>query len=290
MTQTHSLKKLPKNTFEIEVQVPWETIQNEYKNAFEQVNKDFSLEGFRKGNVPKEVAEKHIPKETVYQRALQNLLPGIYEGVVKKESLKPVMSPRIELLSAKENEPWKLRFKVAGRPIVSLDDYKKLIKDVISKHKKADIWVPGKDKERTKEQTEEDRQKLLNEILDALIQKTKVEISDLIIEEELNARLSKLVDDVQKIGLTMDSYLASKGISMDELKKQYSKEIEGVHKLEFLLGEIADQEKIEVKPEELTEIFGKITNEKERQQAEQNAYFYAAVIRKQKTLDFLLSL
>lgn len=290
MEPTHSLKKLPKNTFEIEVQIPWDMIQKEYKNAFEQAGKDLSVEGFRKGNVPKEIAEKHIQKESVYQKALQNLLPSLYERVIKKEDLKPVMSPRIELVSAKEKEPWKLRIKLAGRPIVALGDYKKLVKDVIIKHGKGDIWVPGKDKERTKEQTEEARQKLLNEILDVLVQKTKVEISDLIIEEELNARLSKIVDDVQKVGLTMDSYLSSKGTSMDELKNRYRQEIEGVHKLEFILGEIADQEKLEVTSEELKEIFTKITNEKERQQAEQNAYFYAAVIRKQKTLDFLTSL
>ncbi len=289
---SHKLNNLPKNTFEIAVDIPWKTISDEYAKAFDQLTNELEVEGFRKGKAPKAVAEKHIKKEAVYQKVIQNLLPGVYEEIVKKEGLRPVINPRIELVRAKENEEWQIKMLLAGRPIVTLTDYKKIIKELKSDKKKEDIWVPGKDKV-TKEQSaksEEEKQKFLNEILSILIKKTKVEISDLIIEEELNARLARLLDEVQKIGLTVDSYLKSKGTTLDELKKKYTQEIEEIHALEFILNEIADKENIQVDENELKALYAKITDKKEREEAQRNAYFYASVMRKQKTLDFLLSL
>lgn len=289
---SHAVKNLPKNTFEIVIDIPWKMIGDEYAKAFDQLASELEVEGFRKGKAPKSVAEKHIKKETVYQRVIQNLLPEVYEEIIKKEGLRPVINPRIELVKAKENEDWQIKMVLAGRPVIILGDYKKIIKELKSDKKKEDIWVPGKDKG-AKEQSakaEEDKQKILNEILSALVKKTKVEISDLIIEEELNARLARLLDEVQKIGLTVDSYLKSKGTTIEELKKKYTQEIEEIHALEFILNEIADKESIQVEPKELEVLYSKITDKKEREEAQRNAYFYASVMRKQKTLDFLLSL
>lgn len=290
---SHNVKNLPKNTFEIAVDIPWKTVTNEYTKAFDQLAGELEVGGFRKGKAPKAIAEKHIKKDAVYQRVIQNLLPGVYEVIIKKEGLRPVINPRIELVKAKENEDWQIKMLIAGRPVVTLGDYKKIIKDLKSDKKKTDIWLPGKDKS-TKEQStkteEEEKQKMLNEILSALVKKTTVEISDLIIEEELNARLARLLDEVQKIGLTVDSYLKSKGTTIEELKKKYAQEIEEIHTLEFILNEIADKESIQVEPKELETLYSKITDKKEREEAQRNAYFYASVMRKQKTLDFLLGL
>ena len=77
---------------------------------------------------------------------------------------------------------------------------------------------------------------------------------------------------------------------MDSLKKQYEKEIVDTYKVEFLLMEIADKENIQVDKQDLEKMLGNIKDENARKEAEQNSYFYATVIRKQKTLDSLLSL
>ena len=97
-------------------------------------------------------------------------------------------------------------------------------------------------------------------------------------------------DDVEKLGMTVDTYLQSKNTTIEALRQQYRNEIEGIHKMEFLLNEIADKEEIRVENSELEKLFTAIKDEKERAMAQQNAYFYAALLRKQKTLDFLLGL
>jgi len=102
--------------------------------------------------------------------------------------------------------------------------------------------------------------------------------------------LTRLLDDIQKIGLTVDNYLKSKKLTMEQLKASYRKEIEDTYKLEFILSEIADRENISVEKEDLDKLFSNIKEEKERKAAEANSYFYASILRKQKTLDYLLSL
>ncbi len=286
----HTLQKLPKNTFEISVILGWKSVKEAYDEAFEKAVGEAEVEGFRKGKAPRPLAEKQINKDTVYQKAIEQLVPKIYEEVVKNEDLKPVVSPKIELTSANENEDWQLKFTVATRPEVKLGDYKKVVDELKSKHKKADIWVPGKDKEKDQRHDVESKQKLLNEILTELLKSSQVEIADLILEEEVNMRLTRLLDEIAKIGLTVEAYLKSKNLTMDVLKQQLRKEIEETHKLEFILNEIADKEQIQVDPQELEKLFASITDQAERTAAHQNSYFYAALLRKQKTLDFLTTL
>lgn len=292
----HKVTKLPKNTYQIEVTIPWNEVKGEYKAAFNLLLGQFELKGYRKGKVPMELAEKHIPRESVYQQLIRSYMPKVYEQVVKKEDLKPIVSPKIDLKKAKENEDWEIVFYVAEKPTVNLKNYKEAVKKAKTDAKKADIWVPGKGAakpESTQSQSDDtalNNQKLLNEVLNAVLKEVELDISDLIIEEELNQRLSRLVDDIQKLGLTTDQYLTSKNLTMETLKQQYVKELTDMYKMEFILMAIAEQEHITVEQADLEKLFKGITDEKQRQDAQQNAYYYASILRKQKTLDYLTSL
>lgn len=289
---THTLKKLPKGTFEITVKIPWATVEKETEKAFQTLSDTLEVEGYRKGKAPKELAKKQIKKESVYQQIIRTLFPDIYSEIVKKEDLKPVISPRVDLKQAKENEDWELVFTLAEKPSVKLGDYKKTLTDIKAKRSKADIWIPGTEAKPVDDEKEKARkqQALLNEMLTALLKLSTVEISEFILEEELNSRLSRLVDDIQKLGMNTETYLQSKNITMEQLREQFLKEIVDTHSIEFALNEIAEKENIVVENDELEKLFVSIKDNKERVAAMQNAYFYAALLRKQKTLDFLLGL
>lgn len=286
---THTLKKQPKNTVHITVHIPVSTIKAEYEKAFDVLHKDLTVEGFRKGKAPKAIAEKHMSKEAVYRQLVNTLLSRVYQEIVKKEELKPIVQPKIELNKAKENEDWEVSITVAEKPPVKLADYKKLMTDAKGEMKKDDIWVPGKG-EKPAENKEENKQKVLNTILSGLLDHSTCDISDLIIENETDDRLARLVDDVQKVGLSMETYLKSKNLTLELLKEQYKKEIEATYKMEFILNELADVENIQVEQSDIEKLFAAVKDPKEREQAMANAYMYAAVLRKQKTLDFLTGL
>jgi trigger factor len=289
---TFKKEKQEKSTFEFTADIPWKDIQKEYEIASDKLISNLEIQGFRKGKVPKSIGQKHIKKDNAYKELIQALFPRIYEEIVKKEAIRPIINPKIELVKAKENEDWQIRIKIAVEPEFKLPDIKSIASEVKTKNKKDEIWVPGKDKTKQESDKEKEayKQRILNEILTLLLNKANIEISDLIIEEELNSRLARLVDDVQKIGLTTESYLKSKNITMDQLKAKYTKEIEDTYKVEFLLNKVADQEKIEVEKEDLENLFKDIKDEKEKNVAKQNSYLYAAVLRKQKTLEYLMNL
>lgn len=290
---THTLKKLPKNTSEIIVDISKNNVKKEYKTTFAKLLLELELPGFRKGKVPQNLGAKHIKKESIYGEMVQSLIPNIYSEIVKKEGLKPVMSPKIELVKAKEDEDWQIKVTVAEKPGVELGNYKEAIKKIKAEQKKAEIWTPGKDtakSEETEKEKSKKQQELLSRILSALLKETKIEISDLIIEEELNQRLANLLTEIQKIGLTVEAYLKSKNITKEELNKRYRDEIEQTYKLEFVLAELADKENIKVENGDLEKLFSAISDPKEKEAAKANSYFYASVLRKQKTLDYLLNL
>ncbi len=286
---TYKLTALPKRTDKILLTIPKVDIAKEKETAFKKLQGELAMEGFRKGKVPKEMAEKHISADAIYQEALQSMLPKIYEEIVKKESLQPITNPKIELSKAKEGEDWEIKLTIALKPMVELGPYKDELKKLKADRNKSDIWIPGKEKEQKKVDNEE-KQKMLNELLTALLKSTKFDISDMVMEEELNKRLTQLMDDIRKIGLTVDAYMRSKNTTIEEVKKRYKQEIEETYKLEFILMEIADKEDIKVEKADIDKLLASIKDENERKIAEQNSYYYASILRKQKTLDYLLGI
>lgn len=287
---TYTKKDLGKNSFEFEVVIPKKDITSKYDIELEKALFDVTVEGFRKGKAPKNIAEKQIDKQKLYELVINDMLPKIVSDIVKKENLKPIVNPQIRLTEAKENEDWKISVLIAERPIITLPDYKKIAIDAKNQHKKDDIWVPGKDETVDKQKQSEQKNILLNTILNGLLTQSTLEIPDFIIESEVNRRLSDLIDEVKRLGMTLSQYIESKKTTEAQLRENIKKEIEETYKLEMLLDEIADKEQITVTKEDTDKLLVTITDMDKRKEAEQNLYYYSIILRRQKLIDFLSSL
>jgi trigger factor len=286
----HTTKKLPKNTMEILMDIPWATVETEYAKAFDTLAKDLTVQGFRKGKAPKEVVEKNLPKDRVYDTMIRAYIPAQYEEIVKEEKLQPIYSPKIELVKAKENENWQVKFTVPLQPEIDLKNYKDIVKKAKEEKNKPEIWTPGKDKDEKAPNEAVKKEMAMQAALNALVDKVKIEISDVILDDEVNRRMSKLVDDIQRLGMTVENYIKAKNITIDQLKDQFRKEIEESYKVEFILQEIGDLEKIQVEKDDLDKMMAGLKDEKDKQAFMQNAYYYATLMRKQKILEHLIEL
>lgn len=289
---TYQIKTQPDYQVDIEVNILKETINEYYNQSFEDLRKELMVEGFRKGNVPKKIAEKKINKSKVYEQLMKKLLPKIYQEIIQKENLQPIIEPQVDLKTIKENEDWKLIIKFALKPKINLKDYKKIVSEYNKKAKKADIWVPGKLKNENQEEKDKEVKRVedINQIFNLLLKEVDCPIAQIIIEQELNRKLSALIDELQKIGLTIEAYLKSKNLTLERLKENYKKEISDTYRLEFILQEIADKENIIVEEKDIELLLSNIKDEKERLIAKKNSYLYASLLRKQKTIDFLINL
>ena len=286
----HIKKDLGKNAHEFVVTLSKEDIAKQYEVELEKALQTVVVEGFRAGKAPKNLAEKHADKEKVYEAVINSLLPRIVSDIVKKENLKPIVNPQIKLNSAKEGEDWSISLLIAEKPTIKLPDYKKIVKDRKDEAKKSDIWVPGKEKQEDEKKKEEQKSKLLNETLNKLLTESTVDVADFIIEGEVNRRLSALIDDVRKLGLTLDSYLQSKGLTNEQLRAQTQKEIEETYKLEMILDELANAENITVTKEDTQTFLKSFTDEAKRKDVENNLYYYTIILRRQKLIDFLTAI
>ena len=109
-------------TYDIDV----DTIKKGIDQAFKQTQKRIAVPGFRKGHVPRTIFNQMYGEESLYQDALNAVLPDAYDAAVKEASIEPVDQPEIDIVSMEKGQPWTLTAKVAVKPEVKLGDYKDL--------------------------------------------------------------------------------------------------------------------------------------------------------------------
>lgn len=288
-----TLKTLGKNTFEISVLIKNDEIKKEYEIVIKKIVEDFEAPGFRKGKAPRDLVEKNIDKAKVASIVVQNILPKIYSDLLTKHDVHPVIDPKIAIEEPKnleeilENTDLKIKIISAEAPKVDLKDYKDKIKAEDAKSK---IWTPGKDETKKEESKEETEQKKFVTIIDTVLKTCQVEISDLIIEAETNRLLSQTLEEVKKLGLSLDEYLKNTGKTVEAIQKEAREKAENNLKLEFIFNEIAKSEKLTVEKEDLDKIIESVKDPKQKEEAKQNAYRIAPILLRQKVVDFLMKL
>lgn len=292
MQFTDKLEKLPHLTYKIEVTIPWAEITQAKAKALKTMAKTAQVKGFRKGKAPLNLVEEHLGDQKILEEANKEILSVVYSELIKKHQLQPFLEPKITLLKAPRGGDWEFRFEIAGIPqIKQLPDYRKIAQEALAELKKEDIWVPGKNKEKSAEKDlQQKREKKIQVIFDKLMSKAEIEISPLILDSEVNRRLASVYDEVKKLGLTVEQYLESKKLTAQALREKTEAELIELYKSELLLDKIADQEKIVVGDKELEAIYKQAKDDKQKEIFKQNSYFYVRLLRKQKTLDFLASL
>ncbi len=282
---TTTVKQLPKSASELEIKISWDEIKETYGKVMDKVSQDVEIDGFRKGKAPKKIVEGKVDKTKVYEEVVREIIPKAYAKAVQENKLTPVTSPKIEVLSAKEGEEWVVKATLALKPVIKLKDYQSKIKDL--KKGKTKIWTPGKGDE--KDAKKQDKPSL-DEIITIILSETEIELPDMLINDEANRLLSNLLDQTQKLGLTVEQYLISKGKTTEQLRAEYAIQAQKNLTIEFALSEIADKEQITVTEKDLSDIIDKVENPQEKERLKKDSYYIAHLIRQQKTLDYLSNL
>lgn len=107
-------------TFEIDV----DTINKGIDEAFVETRKKITVPGFRKGRIPRQIFNQMYGEESLYQDALNKVLPDAYNEAVKETNIQPVDQPKIDIKSMEKGQPWVLTAEVDVMPEVKLGEYK----------------------------------------------------------------------------------------------------------------------------------------------------------------------
>ncbi|MFB4158260.1 trigger factor [Geomicrobium sp. JSM 1781026] len=94
--------------------------------AFEKVKKSVNVPGFRKGKVPRKLFESRFGVESLYQDALDIVLPKAYSEAVEETGIEPVDQPEIDIKEMEQGKTLTFTANVIVKPEVELGDYKGL--------------------------------------------------------------------------------------------------------------------------------------------------------------------
>ncbi len=108
------------------VTVPAKEVDGALDEAFKKVSKDVSIPGFRKGKVPRQMFEKRFGVESLYQDALDILLPKAYTEAVNEADINPVDQPEVDIEQMEKGKDLIFTAKVIVEPEVKLGEYKGL--------------------------------------------------------------------------------------------------------------------------------------------------------------------
>jgi trigger factor len=94
--------------------------------AFKKVVKQVNVPGFRKGKMPRGMFEKRFGVESLYQDALDFILPEAYAKAIEETGIDPIDRPEIDVEQMEKGKELIFTAKVQVKPEVKLGDYKGL--------------------------------------------------------------------------------------------------------------------------------------------------------------------
>ncbi|MDQ0339468.1 trigger factor [Caldalkalibacillus uzonensis] len=136
-------EKLENNQGVLTVEVDKEEFAKALDQAFKKVVKKVNVPGFRKGKVPRKIFEARFGVESLYQDALDIILPEAYQQAVEETGIEPVDRPEVDIEQLEKDKNLIFKATVTVKPEVQLGEYKGL-------------EIPEKDFSVTDEQVEEE--------------------------------------------------------------------------------------------------------------------------------------
>ena len=249
-----------KLTITIENPVVKEFYEKEVSKAVENTE----IEGFRKGSAPKEMVINKVGTSHLYGDLIDNLLQTYYPQALKENKIMPVSNPKVEIKEFDIEKDLEFTAEFATRPEVKMGDYKKALKDYYNdKTDRLQIEKLEKLKKgelKPEKETEEHNHVHIgaNEVIDVLLKESQVEIADILIEEETDRLMTRLMEQLETIKLPVEKYLKAQEKTADSLRQEYNTASEKNIKAEFVLAHLILEEKIEVDDKEIDDMINSI--------------------------------
>jgi len=173
-------KKLENSRMELQINVPVDNVEQEYKTVFNKIQSGATIDGFRKGKAPLGLVENRY-QELADKEVSENLLKRAFMDAVTEKQLTPIAQPQYEFDRISRGEPFSFKAVFEVPPSITLGKYKELHAD-----------------ENSCIITEEDVDNEIESIRERDSKVHKKEIDPVIENGDLAKIKVKRIDDVQK--------------------------------------------------------------------------------------------
>ena len=138
MSRYSNLKVTTKNAeATIEGEIPQVVTETYKQEALKQIQENFELSGFRKGQVPLDIIEKKVSAVYVLEEAADLALQDVYPEIIVAENLKALGRPQVTITKLAPGNPIGFTIRIGLLPDVSLPDYKKIAASAVAGQKPA---------------------------------------------------------------------------------------------------------------------------------------------------------
>ena len=299
------LTEKPKKVKEVMVEMTKEELSHQYKHALEHFGAEVQAPGFRKGKAPLDVVKQKVDKSKVDGHVLNHIYPEIMKKVIEEHKIAPIMHPRMKLDHLSQEEGFKAIITFVERPDIGLPEYKKIAsksqeevkknksegskiitaKNIEDAKKKAAEGVKEanekiKDAAKANELTED--QKILSAIYEKLIEEVKIDLADIMVEEETTRLIQNFLSYLSRLGINAQDYLKQQNTTIERVREDYKQQAIKNLKLEFILGEISKKENIKVESQEIEDVIKNVPGEDQKKflsQPEQKIYIESTLLK-----------
>ena len=106
----------------LDIEVPKETVDVEFKAAYQKYKNLSKIPGFRKGKAPMHLVKLRYQKE-IEEEVLESLVPKAYEDAVKETDLSPISLPAVKEIQFQEGSPLRFKAEIEIKPEVEVKGY-----------------------------------------------------------------------------------------------------------------------------------------------------------------------
>jgi FKBP-type peptidyl-prolyl cis-trans isomerase (trigger factor) len=281
------VEKQPKSTIQVSVTVPNSKVKEAYSKVLEKVVTGADLPGFRKGQAPKNMVEEKTNPSDLYGDVVNELLETYYPQAIKENKISPISNPKIEIKEFELDKDFEFVATIAVRPDIKIkSNYKAELEKLYKKQKKAFV-------EANKDNKEADTTHFrlsANEAIKKLVELSNFDVSEVLVEEEVNRMISRIIQQTQALGMSMDDFLKTQDKTVESIKNDYEKTSEENIKAEFILSHLINEEKIEITDAEIDTMIGAVGDETAQKQMQDpmQRWYIKNILAKNKLLEKLL--
>lgn len=285
---TSVVAKESNGNIQITFTIPFPEIKKAQSEVIKELAKDTEIPGFRKGMAPLDKVEAKIPQSTLIEHSLSHILPEALAETITENKLQIAVYPKFELVKAKEGEDWQIRAITCELPKVELGDYKKVVEGALRSDA---IVIPGKEEPRSAEASRDKKEQV---VIKAILENIKVDIPQILIQEEADSRLSNLLSRLEKLGLALEGYLTSIGKKAEDLRADYAKQAREAIALDLILTKVAEEENLKIDQKEINGALDMSqVNQKDKttsEEVENRKRLLESILKRRAALDFLINL
>ncbi|MBT6401351.1 hypothetical protein HN803_00390 [candidate division WWE3 bacterium] len=270
--------KKPKNTLEINIIVPVQKVKESYAEVMKDEVAKADLPGFRKGQAPLNLVEEKLNTSDLYGEVVNKVLQTYYPQALKENKIEPISNPKVEIKEFDLEKDFEFTATVATKPEIKIKEFRKDLKKAFEK--------------KQKEHSEHDHETHLAaaEVIDIILEKTDLEVPEILVEEEIERMLVRLIDQAQVLGMSMEDFLKAQNKTTEQLRDEYKEGSEKSIKAEFALQHLIAEEKIQVTDQELEEAIAAVgdASVQEQMQTPMQKWYIRSVLAKNKLINELM--